>query len=129
MTLRCLFGHEYFGRWTARQIQRDACAIIVVDGVRNVATNRVLAMRCTHYFLIGITADAEIRFDRVKGRGEKADEVMMTHAQFDANGRLASESEVDILLQLADVKIANEGSLRALHEHIEALVASLRVKT
>lgn len=128
-SLRWLFGSDYLGRWTARQIQRDSSAVIVVDGIRNVATNHVLAIRCPYYCLIGITANDTIRYDRVRNRGEKAGEWQMSRAQFNANGRLTSESEVDILLQLADEKLENEGSLFALYEHIDALVAALRVKT
>src|SRR3989344_1644712 len=73
--------HTYSDAVLAYAIERDAATsnadVVVVDGIRRIGD--VTALKpLPHFKLVEISAPAEVRFERMKGRGEKTGEWNMT---------------------------------------------------
>ena len=100
----------------------------LVDSIRNPAEVAVLR-RVPGFFLLGVTALPEVRFERARRRQGRGDAVASLQSFLDKE---AEENTADPAAQqlgatfaLADRIITNDGSIEELHQSIRALVANL----
>jgi len=91
--------------------------IIVVDGIRRI--DDIAALEPLPQFkLLAIDAPADLRFERMKKRGEKATEANMTWEQFEKEGAAPTERDIPKVMERAWRTLDNSGS----KEEFEALV-------
>ncbi|MCX7974123.1 MAG: AAA family ATPase [Candidatus Aminicenantes bacterium] len=95
----------------------------VIDSLRNPAEINYLRQQ-GNFFLIAVDAPVEVRFARIKARGR--DESVKTLEEFIAkeNEEMSDQSEAQQLqkcLEMADLKIWNDGSLEELYAKLEKI--------
>jgi dephospho-CoA kinase len=104
------FGTGILSQATKRQIEKSQAQIIILDGVRW-QTDYELVRSFRHNLLVSISANPQSRYDRLKTRGEKVSEHIMTRQQFDEEEQALSELQIPDISQQADVQLINDGSV------------------
>ncbi len=123
IALRQAFGEDVFSyavETAALQAKQD---IVVIDGIRR--PEDVVALEpLPHFHLISIEADAQLRFERMKARGEKATEASMTWEKFLADEQLPTEVTIPFVMERAKFRLANNGTREDFEAASHALLAS-----
>lgn len=123
VALRQAFGEDVFSyalETAALQAKED---IVVIDGIRR--PEDIVALEpLPHFHLIAIDADAKIRFDRMKLRGEKATEANMTWEKFLAEEHLPTEVTIPFVMDRATYRLSNNGSRAEFEQAAKALLTS-----
>ena len=118
--LRRQFGPDILARLIMDKVQRQA----VIDSIRNVSEVEYLRGR-GGFVLIAVDAPAKTRFERVRARGR--DESAQTLEQFvrkeaEEKGEDAGAQQLDKVMALADIIVANDGSLEDLRRKLEEVL-------
>ncbi len=126
VALRKAFGEDAL----SYAIECDAFAskknLVVIDGVRRVED--IAALEPLDIFqLIHISVPTEIRYERMKKRGEKVGESTMTYAQFLSEEKAPTEMTIPEVAARASKTIDNAGSTESLHKHITEYMAELGI--
>lgn len=100
------------------RIKKSNAEIIILDGMRWPPEVEILR-KISSNFLIYITADPKIRFERLKLRKEKTGEGEMLYEQFLQEEQAPSEQLIKTLAQNADIKIENNGNIEDLRKQIK----------
>ena len=74
--------------------------------------------------LVAIEADANLRFERMKKRGEKSSESGMTWEQFLAEEQRSTEVTIPPVMERADVHITNNGTQEELKHQVDTFLQS-----
>ena len=103
----------------------------VVDSIRNPYEIEVLRGNLKSFKFIGITADVNCRFERsIKrgriGDGETFEEFIKKDAKENSSDKKAQQ--LTRCFELADYKIENSGSLKALHKKLDSILSELKYK-
>lgn len=109
-------------------IEHDALAspkdLVVIDGIRRI--DDIVSLEPLPYFrLVAIDAPAEIRFERMKKRGEKPGENQMTWEQFMASEARETERTIPGVMARAHKTISNAGTPEAFVLHIREMMKTL----
>lgn len=111
----------------AERVRRRLGARDIVDSIRNPA--EVAALRQERGFvLVGVDAPMEVRFQRACGRARPGDAVTIEEfrsKEARENSPDPKEQQLSRTWSLADHVIRNEGSLPALRDAVDALLARL----
>ena len=121
LVLREAFGQNLFSKVIANDAAKSESELEVIDGVRRSYDLEALK-KIEGFQLIGVEVDSKIRFERLKKRGENADDISKTWEQFQADHKLETEVYIPELLKQADVTIDNNGSLEDLYKQLDKLV-------
>lgn len=98
--------------------------IVVIDGIRR--PEDIVALEpLPHFKLVSIEVPAEIRFERMKKRGEKATESNMTWEQFQKEENLATEITIPAVMERAWKAIPNAGTREEFEAAIHAEMKEL----
>lgn len=119
--LRTIYGPRHFARQLLRNPELNSASNVVIDGARNVAELTVLKAYAQkkgwELTICYVTADADIRFDRILRRGRPSDP--KTRKQFDINdarekgvGGTIYSQQNELCRQMADITIVNNFSTR-----------------
>lgn len=123
VALRQAFGEDVFSyalETAALQATQD---IVVIDGIRR--PEDVVALEpLPHFHLISIDADAPLRFERMKARGEKATEAGMTWEKFLADEQLPTEVTIPFVMDRAQYRLSNNGSRAEFEQAAKSLLTS-----
>jgi len=104
---------------------------IVIDGIRNPAEAEYLKKRYGDNFkLVAVTAQEQVRFERLLKRGEKKDpKTWEEFLEMDKRDRGEGEplygQQTDKCLQIADFTIVNEGSLEDLENQVDNILKAM----
>lgn len=101
-----------------QKIKATSAEIIILDGIRWKPDVELLG-KFPNNLLVYITADPELRFERLKSRGEKTGESEMTFEQFSEEEKAPNELLIGEIGAKADVKINNDGTLEDFEEKIK----------
>ncbi len=119
--LRGEFGEDILSYTIEQETLASSEEIVVVDGIRRVED--IIALEPLPQFkLIAITASPEKRFERMKGRGEKAGESTMTWEQFIEEGKAPTEITIPTVMQRARETVSNEGTREEFETRIHELM-------
>jgi dephospho-CoA kinase len=119
--LRKEFGEDVLSHAIARQVLMSDKDIIVIDGIRRLE-DIVAFEPLPQFALVAIDAPAELRFERMKKRGEKATESTMTWEQFQHEEDAPTERTIPEVMARATVTFDNSGTQEALIEKIKAFM-------
>ena len=118
------FGEDLYSKVLNARAVEDPIPLIVVVGIRR--PSDVVSLREIPGFkLIGIDAPLEVRYQRVKNRGEKAEEKDLSWDDFLKLETHEAESQIPAVMALADEVIDNGGTLDGLHSQIDRIVGHL----
>ncbi len=120
-SLRENFGQDLFSKIVASDVNSATANIVVVDGVRRPMDIENLK-NIPGFKLVAIDVDAQTRFERIKNRKEKQDDATKTWEEFQAEDKAESEIAIPDLMQQADIKIDNNGSVEDLYKQLDELI-------
>ena len=118
------YGKGTLTHATEKRIKEDGSDLIVLEGIRW-HTDVPMLKKFPNSFLIYVTADPNVRFDRLKQRGEKAGEVDLSIERFEKEEEAATETQIPQIGAKADFKIENNGSLDEFREKVEEFYRSI----
>jgi dephospho-CoA kinase len=115
--LRSKFGDDVLVQTLKKDLEATEANIVMVDGVRY--PNEVEMLRTFEKsILIFVDAPSEIRFERVKKRGEKG-EGKIDYDEFLRAEERETESFLDEVEEMADYRIDNSGTFEDLYMQID----------
>jgi len=113
------FGEDILVRALIKKANSISEGIIILNGVRS--AGEVKAIKENGGKIVYITADSKIRWERVKIRGEKADE-NAPFEKFLEREKAATEIQIPVIGKGADLKINNNGSKEDLYKELKKVV-------
>lgn len=119
--LREGIDQEILSRVIVHDVEAETAPLIVIDGVRrkpDVAYLRDI----DGFILVHITADMQIRFERLTKRSENPDDQTKTFEQFQRDHDAEAEIQITEIATEADETIDNNGSQESLYAQLDALV-------
>ena len=123
-SLRGTFGEDVLAYAIERDAVNSKADVIVIDGIRR--PEDIVALEPLPQFkLIEIAAKPEVRFERMKERGEKSGESQRTYADFLAEEQRSTEVTIPLVAKRAWKIIDNDGTLADLEERLEAVMDEL----
>lgn len=122
--LRKEYGEDVFSHAVAQQALTSDAEIVVVDGIRRLED--IVALEpLPHFKLLAITAPAELRFERMKKRGEKSTESNMTWEQFLKEEDAPTERTIPSVMERASHTLDNAGTQEELMTKVVELFKTL----
>ena len=124
LDLRNRFGSDILARVIAEDVKNDTHDVIIVDGIRRM-DDIVNLKNVEGFYLIGIEAKEEIRYERMKLRNENVGDNQKTFADFITDGKGEAELEIPTVMNNARFTINNDGTFEDLYKQIEEIINSL----
>lgn len=122
--LRQGFGEDVLAYAIQRDILKSDADIVVVDGIRRIEDISGLEP-LPQFKLIEVAAPGKVRYDRMRGRGEKSGESGMTWEQFSEQEQASTEITIPAVAARAWRAINNGGTAEELNQQIADLMAVL----
>ena len=104
--LREAFGEEILGDALHRRAEANNADLLFFDGVRR-PQDVVMLRRLPKSIVVYIISSAEVRFERLKKRADRPGDAEKTWDEFLAEQAAESESRIDEIAKLADIRIEN----------------------
>lgn len=123
--LRQNFGEDLLSKVLAADAGESAEQLIITEGVRR-PTDIIYLKELPGFFLLAISADPRLRFERLARRRENPDDQKKTWEEFQADGQREPEQKIKTIAAQARFKIDNNGSKEELFVQIDALLEKLR---
>ena len=124
--LRGDFGPGILAERIVRDLEADQN--YVIDSIRNPSEVEVLRKR-GGFTLLGIDADPEIRFERSRKRGRENAagtlEQFLNEERKELDSEDPAQQQLNATGRLADLTVANNGSLDELHRRLDQILAPL----
>lgn len=117
--LRKSFGENIIATAMVKKIKEDASDLIVIDGIRRQAD--LDGFHELDMTLVNVTAPLDIRFERVRSRGDN-DRDEMTRKDFERLESAPTELSIGEIERQAAITIENTGTLDELMEKIRAVL-------
>lgn len=121
------FGEDTLAKVMAEDVRSDKARLVVVDGVRRLADIEYLK-QLPYFYLVYVKSDINIRYERVKNRGEKVDEKGLTFKQFLKDNQRSTEISITQVADHADLCLINESTKEELENEIESLLEKLQTE-
>ena len=125
LDLRTRFGSDIMARVIAEDVKNDDNEFIVVDGVRRM-DDIINLKNVEGFYLIGINASEEIRYERMKLRNENIGDDKKTFAQFREDGQREAELEIPLVMSNASFTINNDGSFDDLYKQVNEIITKIK---
>lgn len=123
--VRGAFGQDVLAYALEHQATNADADIVVVDGIRRPEDIVALEPR-PEFKIINVFAPTELRFARLKNRGEKVGEAHMTWEEFmNVETKASTEITIPIVEARATVTIDNSGTMQELEQKVVDLVHQL----
>lgn len=120
IAMKNTFGQEALSRAAEFNIKNETADIIVLDGARRESEIAIVRKQAPN-LLVYITADQNLRYERLKNRSEKVGETGLSRKQFMQEEAVETETKIPELGAKADIKIENNGSLEEFRQKVEKL--------
>jgi dephospho-CoA kinase len=125
LALRNCFGSDTLARVISEDVKNDNHDIVVVDGIRRM-DDIVNLKNVEGFYLIGIEAKEEIRYERLKKRNENAGDDKKSFAEFLDDCKKEAELEIPKVMSNARFTINNNGSFDDLYKQIDEIIVKLK---
>ena len=122
--LREGFGEDLFSRVIAADAKEAQTDLVVVEGIRRPQDLATLS-NLDNFVLVSIDVADEIRFARMKARGQNAGETDLTWEQFQADNQRSTEITIPGVMKEATYHLKNEGTREELEQEIEKLMQKI----
>lgn len=121
--LRQIYGNDILAQVVHDRLADQSAGLWVIDGMRYVREYEVLST-LPQFYLLNITANLDVRYQRTKNRLEKSDEANMSLVEFTQREHDATEREIPLLQKRASQTIHNNAGLEELYQTLEQWLAS-----
>ncbi len=118
------FGEDILCKGLKKKIDESEDGLIVVNGLR-MPCDYDFIKNYPNSFILYVTADQKLRWQRVSGRGEKSDDDI-SFEKFQELDKNATEVHVSEIGEKADYKIINEKDLEYLLGETDNFLAKIR---
>lgn len=118
-SLRERFGNNILGEAIKKKIKNIKKGIIILNGIR--ALEEYKMIKKLGGKIIYITADSKIRWQRIKSRGEKKDD-LISYQKFLKIERAKTEILIPQIGKKADFKIENNSSRQNFYREIKKII-------
>lgn len=126
--LRAYFGENILSQTLVKDAENDLDAdIIVFDGIRKVGELEYLKT-LPHFRFLFVDADMQVRYERLRKRGEKSDDLTKTMEEFMKDHEHAADNVIPKLKSHAHAVIDNNGTLEELHAQVDRAIEKFRNK-
>ena len=122
--LRQIFGDDLLAKTMADDVAKSPAKIIVLDGIRRLPDIKYLK-ESPNFHLVEITADQQVRFERIISRKENTDDAKKTFAEFQNDEKQEAELQIKEVAQAAKFHILNNGTIENLHDQIDIILKKL----
>jgi len=112
------YGKGTLTHATARRTKDDEADVVIIEGMRWL-TDVPMVRNFKNSLIVYVTADSNVRFERLKNRKQKVGEESLTRAQFDHEEKEKTEIFIPKIGSKADFKIENNGSLDEFRDKVE----------
>lgn len=123
--LRETFGQDTLAKVIAADVKNEPAELVTVDGVRRLADIKYLK-EISGFYLIYLTADPKIRYERIIKREENTDDTHKTFKQFQKDEKAEAELQIRETAKSADFTINNNGTLKELYKQIEDILGEIK---
>lgn len=123
-TLRKAFGEDVFAYAVENDVMKSTAGLVVIDGIRRIEDLAALEP-LPQFKLIEIAAPAKVRYERMKGRGEKSGESKMSWEEFSSQEQAPTEITIPSVAARAWKAIDNGGTPEELEQRLDAVMAEL----
>lgn len=124
--IRESFGENVLAKVLTRDIACISKPLVVIDGIRKFGELEELR-KLPNFHFIFMETDLRVRYERIKNRGTKSDDISKTFEEFVRDHEHAADREVRNLKEYADVVIENNGTREDLFAQIDTRLLSLGV--
>lgn len=121
LTLAEAFGESVLSKVVAKKISDSSKSLIVVEGIRRPADLEFLK-QIPGFQLIGVNANVQTRFSRLKQRNENIDDSSKTFELFLEEHKVGTEIYIEDLMKQAKIIINNNGDHEELYKQLDKLV-------
>lgn len=125
LDLRNRFGSDILAQVILKDINNSSKEIVIIDGVR-----RLEDIECFQglpgFYLISVSADPLIRYERLKARNENAGDAEKTYQNFLADCDREAEKEIPAVMKTAKFNIDNNGSFEDLYQQLEKIMLEIK---
>lgn len=111
------FGDDSLGNATVKRALKQEADVVIMAGLRWMGD--LERLRANNGLLVYITADPKLRYERVKDRTEKKDEIGMSFEQFLEEHHTVNEQKITKIGAEADFVIENNGTLAEFREKVK----------
>ena len=124
--LRQTISQDIMSKVIMHDAQSATADIIIVEGIRRPSDITYLK-ELPNFYLIGMTADERVRYERVCLRSEKPDDQTKSWEEFQQEGLAEAELEIKNIKAEARVQINNNGSEAELLAQVEKILAEVGI--
>lgn len=122
--LRTTFGSDILSSVIAADVTKDPSVLIAVDGVRRLE-DIVGLKEIPGFVLVAITADEQLRWQRLRQRSENADDTTKTFNQFKLDQQGEAEQQIRTAVAKANYTFTNNGTREEFYRQIDTLLKTL----
>ena len=117
LNLKNAYGPDILTNAVYNRVLNEKSDIVILDGIRWLTDEQMLR-KFPNNVLVYITADAKIRYERTKIRGEKAGENEASFEQFQKEEQVETEIFIPQIGSRADVVIHNNGTMEGFENQV-----------
>lgn len=122
--LRTTFGEDVLSYAIEKDAVLSSSPLVVIDGIRR--PEDIVALEPLPFFkLVSIEVSGELRYERMKKRGEKSGEQHMTWQNFVAQDNAPTEVTIPLVMERAWKKLDNSKTAVELEEQVKAMMKEL----
>ncbi len=124
--LREVCGEDSLSRAIQIGINKSESNLIIIDGVRREGDINTLKEVAT-FHLLGVDAEAKIRYERAKLRAEKSEEANQSFEDFQKLDQRSTEVTARQLMDNAEIIFNNNGTLEELYAQVDQYVLAIGI--
>lgn len=125
--LRRAFSPSVLAQALAATRYSNRSRLVVIDGIRFSADYAPWRHR-SEFTLIALTANLRRRFQRIRRRGETAEEKTLSYAKFLQEEKLSTERAIARTSRMAHFTINANGSKQSVYRQVDRIAASLGIQ-
>jgi dephospho-CoA kinase len=123
-SLRESFGQDILSVAVCRKISDFKSGILVLDGIRR-EEDIACIKQMPSFYLVAIDAGLRVRFERIRARQENSGDNTKTWREFKKESLAESEVFIREMMQDADFRIDNNGTLDQMYNQIDGMLEGL----
>ncbi len=123
--LRQKFGQDVMSKVIAKDVEADKKNLVIVDGIRR-PTDITYLEKIPGFSLVYVTADSNLRWQRLVARKENPGDEKKTYAEFLHDEQAEADQLIQTLGSQAKVKIINNGTKQELFAQVESILQQLK---